>query len=69
MFPPSFCPYFPYFSSGEIVNPKSEWDEGFIAGVKEIISYLEESAKDQDLEGPTQRWVAEAKIRLSNKYL
>ncbi len=51
------------------MNKKSEWDEGFIAGVKEVINYLEESVKDQDSEGPTQRWVAEAKIKLTNKYL
>jgi hypothetical protein len=53
----------------QTMNKKSEWDEGFIAGVKEVINYLEESVKDQDSEGPTQRWVAEAKIKLTNKYL
>ena len=48
---------------------QSKWDEGFKAGVKEVLHELENAVSDSDLEGPTREWVEGLSTKLSNKYL
>ena len=48
---------------------QAKWDEGFVAGVKEVFHELEGMIDDSDLDGPTRKWVEESKIKITNKYL
>jgi hypothetical protein len=48
---------------------QEKWNEGFVAGVKEVIHYLEETIDTDDSQGPTRKWVEETKAKLINKYI
>ena len=48
---------------------QGKWDEGFKAGISEVLSALDDARKDDDLEAPTKQWVDDFKQKVSNKYL
>lgn len=48
---------------------QGKWDEGFKAGVKEVLHELETAISETDLEGPTREWVQDLSTKLSTKYL
>jgi hypothetical protein len=48
---------------------QSKWNEGFKAGVKEVLHELQNAIDDSDLEGPTRKWVEELSIKTSSKYI
>ncbi len=49
---------------------QSKWDEGFKAGISEVLHELESAVKsDVDLEGSTKEWVSELATKLQRKYL
>ncbi len=50
------------------VKAQKEWDQGFIAGVKEIFHEMEATLDPQDPAGPTRKWVEEVSAKLINKY-
>lgn len=57
----------PYFLAQ--MTEQKQWNEGFKAGIAEVLHALEEGSADSDLEGPTKDWVHEFKQKISNKYL
>lgn len=49
---------------------QGKWDEGFKAGIGEVLHELENAAENSaDLEGPTKEWVAHLSSKLQRKYL
>lgn len=48
---------------------QAKWNEGFVAGVKEVLHELENAVDDGDNESPTKEWVSNLSIRLQNKYI
>lgn len=57
----------PYFVTQ--MEEQKKWDDGFKAGISEVLSALEDARKDDNLEGPTKEWVADFNQKISNKYL
>ena len=57
----------PYFAAQ--MEEQKKWDEGFKAGISEVLSALDDARKDDDLEAPTNLWVDDFKQIVSNKYL
>lgn len=57
----------PYFITQ--MEDQKKWDEGFKAGIAEVLNALDDTATSSDLEGPTKDWVNEFKQKISNKYL
>ncbi len=57
----------PYFQSQ--MEEQKKWDDGFKAGVAEVVAALGESVSSDDLEGPTKDWVKDFKAKISKKYL
>ena len=57
----------PYFATQ--MQEQKKWDDGFKAGIAEVLSALEEGTVNTDLEAPTKDWVHEFKQKISNKYL
>lgn len=57
----------PYFLAQ--MEDQKKWDEGFKAGISEVVHALEETSDSSDLEGPTKEWVKDFKEKISNKYL
>jgi hypothetical protein len=51
------------------MEDQKKWDEGFKAGIAEVLNALDDTATSSDLEGPTKDWVNEFKQKISNKYL
>ena len=47
---------------------QAKWNEGFMAGMKEVFHELEEIVDYSNLEGPTRQWVEEAKIKITTKF-
>lgn len=47
---------------------QAKWNEGFMAGMKEVFHELEGLVDDSDLEGPTRQWVEETKIKITTKF-
>lgn len=56
----------PAFSSQK--EEQAKWDEGFMAGVKEVFHEMETNLDTNDPEGPTRKWVEEMSAKLQNKY-
>ena len=50
------------------IQEQKKWDEGFIAGVKEIFHEMEATLDAEDPAGPTRKWVEEVSAKLINKY-
>jgi hypothetical protein len=48
---------------------QGKWDEGFKAGIAEVLHELESAASSADLEAPTKEWVQDLSTKLSRKYL
>lgn len=48
---------------------QAKWDEGFVAGVKEVFHELETNLDKDDPEGPTRKWVEETAAKVINKYI
>lgn len=48
---------------------QAKWNEGFVAGVKEVFHELEGLIDDSNLDGPTRQWIEESKLKITNKYL
>lgn len=49
---------------------QSKWNDGFKAGIAEVIYELESAAENsQDLEGPTKLWVKDLSAKINQKYL
>jgi len=48
---------------------QAKWNEGFVAGVKEVFHELETNLDPNDHEGPTRKWLEEASAKVLNKYL
>ena len=49
---------------------QSKWDEGFKAGIAEVLHELETAVEgSQDLEGPTKMWVRDLSTKITQKYL
>lgn len=57
----------PYFAAQ--MEDQKKWDEGFKAGIAEVLNALQEGSTGSDLEGPTKDWVHEFSQKISNKYL
>lgn len=57
----------PYFLAQ--MEEQKQWNDGFKAGIAEVLNALVESRSESDLEGPTKDWVTEFNQKLSNKYL
>lgn len=57
----------PYFQSQ--MEEQKKWDDGFKAGVAEVIAVLADSVSSEDLEGPTKDWTKDFGDKISNKYL
>ena len=51
------------------MEEQQKWDEGFVAGVKEVLHELESSLDVDDPESPTRKWVEETSAKLINKYI
>lgn len=47
---------------------QAKWNEGFIAGVKEVFHELETNLDSSDPEGPSRKWVEEMSYKIQNKY-
>lgn len=45
-----------------------KWNEGFVAGVKEVLHEIENSLDANDPESPTRKWVEETSAKLLNRY-
>lgn len=56
----------PAFASQK--EEQDKWNEGFVAGVKEVLHELESKLDDQDPEAPTRKWVEETSAKLLNRY-
>jgi hypothetical protein len=49
---------------------QGKWDEGFKAGIAEVLHELEGSVEQSDdLEGPTKQWVSDFTAKIQRKYL
>lgn len=57
----------PYFIAQ--MEEQKKWDDGFKAGISEVLHALEESVNGEDLESPTKDWVIDFSQKLTNKYL
>jgi len=57
----------PMFSSDK--KEQKEWDDGFKAGVAEVLHELESAVEVADLESPTTAWVQELSQKLIKKYV
>jgi hypothetical protein len=57
----------PYFASQ--MEEQKKWDDGFKAGIAEVIHALADSASSDDLESPTKDWVRDFSEKMSSKYL
>jgi hypothetical protein len=51
------------------MEEQKKWDDGFKAGVAEVLHTLSESVSDEDLASPTKDWVKDFSNRFSKKYL
>ncbi len=57
----------PYFLAQ--MEEQKQWNDGFKAGIAEVLNALTESRSEADLEAPTKDWVSEFAQKISNKYL
>ena len=57
----------PYFLAQ--MEEQKKWDDGFKAGVAEVVYALSENASSEDLESPTKDWVKDFSEKMSSKYL
>ena len=57
----------PAFSSQ--AEEQAKWDEGFVAGVKEVLHEIESTLDAHDPESPTRKWVEELSVKVQNKYI
>lgn len=57
----------PMFSSDK--KEQKKWDDGFKAGVAEVLHELDSAVEVTDLESPTTAWVQELSQKLSKKYV
>ncbi len=57
----------PYFLAQ--MEEQKQWNDGFKAGIAEVLNALAEFRSESDLESPTKDWVTEFNQKLSNKYL
>ena len=48
---------------------QAKWNEGFVAGVKEVLHEIENQLDAEDPQGPTRKWVEETSAKLLNKYV
>lgn len=48
---------------------QGKWDEGFKAGIAEVLHELESAASSTNLEAPTKEWVQDLSVKLTRKYL
>lgn len=48
---------------------QDRWDDGFKAGLKEVLDELAKAASLDDLASPTHEWVKEFSLKIENKYL
>jgi hypothetical protein len=55
------------FSSDK--KEQKKWDDGFKAGVAEVLNELDSAVEVTDLESPTTAWVQELSQKLSKKYV
>ena len=51
------------------MEEQKQWDEGFKAGISEVLNALKESVDHDDVASPTANWVTEFSQKLTNKYL
>ena len=51
------------------MEDQKKWDEGFVAGVKEVLHELESTLDVDDPEAPTRKWVEETSAKLINRYI
>ena len=57
----------PYFASQ--MEEQKKWDDGFKAGIAEVVTALADGASSEDLEAPTKEWVRDFNQKISSKYL
>ena len=48
---------------------QAKWNEGFVAGMKEVFHEMENTLDVNDPEAPTRKWVEQMSARIQNKYL
>ena len=44
------------------------WNEGFLAGMKEVLHELNSALDGEDPESPTRKWVEEFSYKVESKY-
>ena len=45
-----------------------QWNEGFLAGMKEVLHELNSALNGEDPESPTRKWVEEFSYKVESKY-
>lgn len=48
---------------------QAKWNEGFVAGMKEVFHEIETTLDVDDPEAPTRKWVEQMSVRIQNKYI
>lgn len=57
----------PYFLAQ--MEEQKQWNDGFKAGISEVLTALTESISEADLEAPSKDWASDFRQKISNKYL
>lgn len=57
----------PYFVTQ--MEEQKKWDDGFKAGISEVLHSLTELSSSDDLEGPTKEWIEDFNKKILNKYI
>jgi len=56
----------PTFASQK--EEQDKWNEGFVAGMKEVFHEMETNLDVNDPEGPTRKWVEQMSVKIQSKY-
>ena len=57
----------PYFQSQ--MEEQKKWEDGFKAGIQEVVTSLQENASAEDVELAINNWVKDFNDKLAKKYL
>lgn len=57
----------PYFITQ--MEDQKKWDDGFKAGITEVLTALSEGASESTIDDSTKTWISDFSQKFSNKYL
>ena len=57
----------PYFASQ--MEEQKKWEDGFKAGIQEVVTSLQENASSEDVAKAINDWVLDFNDKLAKKYL